>query len=181
MGHDAWTIAPEGILWPAPTTSVLHQPHVHGGHMWWFLEVAENQTLLLQPLPFQAGLREGKLSHGRKDSWVNSPSPQQLAAATTSIPCTCSHPPTGLLRPEGGGTVQKPYLGTSSYTLAPWEQILPYNVQIYCSIFRHPTNFQTHCWEPIRYKSETLSLLSCRHGLEIRKRAFLEWRQEWNI
>lgn len=35
---------------------------------------------------------------------LTSPSPPRLAAAAHSSPCACSHPPTGLPRPEGGGT-----------------------------------------------------------------------------
>lgn len=35
---------------------------------------------------------------------LTSLSPQRLAVAAHSSPCACSHPPTGLPRPEGGGT-----------------------------------------------------------------------------
>jgi hypothetical protein len=47
-------------------------------------------------------------------------------------------------------------------------------MQIYCLTFKHPTNFQTHCWKLVRWKkkSMTLALLHYRHDLKIQKRAF---------
>lgn len=56
----------------------------------------KNKTLLLQLLPFHAGLKktESKLNLGRRDSWINFPISQRLAVTTHSSPCAYSHPPT---------------------------------------------------------------------------------------